>query len=58
MTKWFLGTVVNPWLFLGIVLGVGFRIYGGQVISVTTGLAFGILLVEALKFGVWFFSRG
>lgn len=55
--SWFLATVVNKWMALGLVVGAGSRVVGGQVISVTTGLAAGILLVEGARLAVWYFGK-
>lgn len=54
---WFLATVVNKWMALGLIVGACSRVIGGQVISVTTGLAAGILLVEGVRLAVWYFGK-
>ncbi len=55
--NWFSTTVVNGWLVLGLVVGATLRIFGGEVISLTTGMAAGILCVEVIRFAIWFFAK-
>jgi hypothetical protein len=58
MLTWFSDTVVNKWFYGGLVAGALLRVYGGEIISATTGLAVGILIIEAVRFFVWYFARG
>ena len=58
MLNWFSNTVVNWWFGIGLAAGASLRIFGGEVISLTTGLAFGVLCIEVIRFAVWFFAKG
>lgn len=51
--SWFFGTVVNKWLLIGLAVGFSSRFAGGQAISVSTGMALGVLTFEALTFVIW-----
>lgn len=55
--NWFSNTVVNGWFAAGLAVGAALRVVGGEVISLTTGLAFGIITVEMVRFAVWFFAK-
>jgi len=46
------------WIFVaGMVLGVGARFYDGKIISLTAGLAAGVVLVEVGKHVMWYLSK-
>ena len=46
------------WIFcLGIAVGIAARFYDGKVISMTAGLAAGVVLVEIGKHVMWYLSK-
>jgi hypothetical protein len=45
----FIALVVNLWFGAALVVGVIARLYSGHVISITAGLAAGIIAVELVR---------
>jgi len=45
--------MINMFLFIGMFVGALWRIFDGKIISITIGLAGGILLVDMLKLILW-----
>jgi hypothetical protein len=45
----FVALVINVWFGAAVVTGVLARLYSGHIISVTAGLALGILAVELVR---------
>ena len=45
----FAAVVVNVWLGAAVVVGIVARLYSGHVVSITAGLALGVIAVEAVR---------
>ena len=50
--------MINNWFFIGLVLAFALRFVGGQVISITAGMAAGVILFDLVKFIIWLFKKG
>jgi hypothetical protein len=49
--------MINQWFFLAVLAGIVWRSVDGRVISVTAGLAAGVVLVEVIKHVVWWIGK-
>ena len=45
--------MINTWFFIAVVIGMLARAVSGHVISVTAGLALGVILIELIKVIIW-----
>jgi len=45
--------MINFYFLLGIAIGVIWRFFDGKIISISVGLASGIILVELLRLLMW-----
>lgn len=45
----FAGVVVNVWLGAALATGIAARLYSGHIVSITAGLALGVIAVEVVR---------
>lgn len=53
----FFENLVNYYFLIGLLVGATSKVFGGQIVSLTAGLAVGVLMCELLRISVWYFSK-